>query len=390
MVILKLILSYHTLGTNDVVACMICSDTVRNVGILHVYTALPRVNNAPLFVWIGAFAKLLEFKSNLSYPYLFRLLPIFADFVSIFVIWELLKKHKINNKIFIAMLCAISPINFLVSGFHGNYDAVFILLVLLAIYFAENDNIVVSACMCAFSIGIKLVPIMLVPLFMYCLRGRYKKMLFSSVLLVVLLAVYVPFLISDSRSLIKSVFLYKSDPYNWGIWKVVSFLSQSPNIFVVAFSQSLEKFYLEYGMSMFRIVIAVAPLALVIHRKLNLIEGTFAAFSIFLIFTPGFGVQYLLWLSFFSIMVMPLLGTIYVFAGGFYLSLVYILWGAGRPPYFANARIDHGLLPLRITPYLRFENGILVFGLVVWIIIVAMLAIFLFTKRITAPRNNSY
>lgn len=108
---------------------------------------------------------------------------------------------------------------------------------------------------------------------------------------------------------------------------------------------------------------------LVQSRKQSFLQGVFAVFALFLVLTPGFGVQYLSWLSFFAIMVFPTLGTFYTLIGGAFLWSVYSHWGALTPPYYANA-------PL-VGSWGEIATGL---GLVTWLVIISMLVHFLLPK----------
>ena len=82
-----------------------------------------------------------------------------ADFLSVLVIWKLLEKYSVKNKVLICLVCALNPINFLISGFHGNTDPVFIFFILCSFYFIEESKFALAGLFYGLSICIKIVPL---------------------------------------------------------------------------------------------------------------------------------------------------------------------------------------------------------------------------------------
>ncbi len=363
---LKLLVSYTVYGSNDINRWIYYGVKLHEVGTFKIYSLVELYNHPPLMSWVLKFVELIAVKSGWGFPYVFRLLPIFADYASAFVILGLLTKYKVKNKILISIICCINPINFLISGFHGNVDTVFIFFVLLAIYFAENENIIVSGLTYGLSICVKIAPLILAPIFIFYIKGKRKKVIFILSSLAVFLIVFLPYLINDYRSMIRNIFLYKGDQGVWGIWHILCLLSNNTHLVIKNSAQVLYRFYDAYNGAIFFITILILPLLLMRNKKLNLAEGTFFTFCLFLVIAPGFGVQYLSWLSFFSVMVLPALGTIYLVAGGFFLYGVYRYWRISQLPYYPDSYFGRG-----------FNANL---DIILWALIVIMLIKFVLKK----------
>ena len=373
MFLIKLIFSSRVYGTNDITYWIYFSKIIQEFGTSKIYSLVKIYNHPPLVSWILKLVRFIEIKSQLSFPFLFRLMPILADYMSIFVIWELLRKYKIKNKILICLICIINPINFLVSGFHGNIDPIFIFLTLLTIYFIENNNIILSGLIYGLSMCVKIVPIILVPVFIFYLKERKDKIIFvlsSSILPVV---VFLPYLIIDFHFIIRNIFLYSSLKGIWGLGHILSsiFMNESININIRNFSFLIFKLHIAFGLTIFFILSLILSKFLIENQKLNLTEGAFLTFSLFLVITPGFGVQYLSWLSLYSVIVFPILGMIYVLLGGVFLYRVYIYWGGGLPPYYANSDV--------VGQWIGFEK---ILDIVLWLLIIIILIKFVLDKNI--------
>jgi hypothetical protein len=332
----KLVLSYHAFGTNDMTTWVGAARIMRQAGTFRIYSLVGLYNQPPLFSWLLLSSWAVALKTAWPFPYVFRLLPIFADLASVFIVWELARKREPRSALWVALLCALNPVNFLISGFHGHLDTVFILFVLLAVHLAEQDRIAASGLAYGLSVCIKIVPAVLAPVFLLRIQGRRNKLVFAAASSLVFLAVFLPYLVGCEPYMVKNIFLYQSDRGVWGIWHVLLWLGESGRPSLQHLARVLVRLYGACGLPVFLLLILTAP-ALIMRRKgLDLIQGIFLSFCTFLAFTPGFGVQYLSWLSLFSIMVLPLAGSVYALIGAVFLCRVYAYWGGARPPYYAN------------------------------------------------------
>ena len=366
----KLILSYIVYGTDDMTSWIKFADTIHKFGTFKIYSILPLYNHPPLMSWMLKLISLIAIKSQLSFPFVFRLMPILADYGSIFLIWGLLKKYKMKNINLICLICIFNPINFLISGFHGNTDPVFIFFVLLATYLLENNNIAFSGFIYGLSMCIKIVPIVLAPVFFFYLKNKKDKITFISFAFIAPVLVFLPYFIQDYHSIIKNIFVYSGLKGIWGLglilWSI--FKHENINIYIKIIFHFFYRVHIYCGPIIFLIYNIFLSKSLMKNRKLNLVEGAFLAFCLFFAITPGFGVQYLSWLSLYAIIVAPILGTIFVLLGGLFLYRVYAYWGGSVPPYYANSG------PLEVTRWHGFEN---ILDIILWLIVITMLIRFL-------------
>ena len=97
------------------------------------------------------------------------------------------------------------------------------------------------------------------------------------------------------------------------------------------------------------------------------------SFCLFLVVTPGFGVQYLSWLSFLALMTSPILGVAYSWVGGFFLYRVYTFWSGGFPMYHANSD--------RVSQWVGFDKTL---DMIVCGIVALMLIQFIVKKKFIA------
>lgn len=374
----KLFVSYHVYGTNDVTSWFSFAKYIQEYGTFNIYPHFPFYNHPPFISWL---LKFMPTQNEAGFPFQFRILPICADYGSIFVIWRLLTLHKAPNKLLICLICSLSPINLFISGYHGNTDSIFVFLILLTIYFLEVKNIIVGGFCYALSMCIKIVPLIIAPFILFHLRSKKERAALVLILLTVFSIVYLPYLIFDYRSLIKNIFQYGGIKAIWGIGHLMRFVIFNPH-YLFQLRQTLANIFVVhvlYFVLPFAVLIVFLAWYLSARRTINLVESCFLVFSLFLAFTPGFGIQYLSWLSFFAVMVNPLLGAGYVLIGGMFIARVYTFWGGGVPPYFADS-VKHGL-------WGGYEN---ILELALWVLVVVMLCKFLYDKKILPVRLKRF
>ena len=137
-----------------------------------------------------------------SFPFLLRLPSIIADVLALLILWRLHQKTG-NPPVWSLALFALSPVAFMVSGFHGNVDPIMVCLLLVATYFCVEENLLLSAMFLALACAIKIIPLFLVPAFFFFWfnRGAKSGLKFAAVFSLSCLAVW-------SEALIGSPFYF--------------------------------------------------------------------------------------------------------------------------------------------------------------------------------------
>jgi hypothetical protein len=298
-------------------------------------------------------------------------LPILSDYASVFIIWKLSEKYGLENKFWIAMLCCLNPVNFFISDFHGNTDPIFICLVLWSVYLFEQKKIVYTGIVYGLSLCIKIVPVILFPVYLAHIRNRKDKISFIIGMLIIPSVVFIPYLINDYHSIIKNVFQYGSLHGIWGIGHLLKFVVENENIYsgVRKMSYYFYNFHVAYGTLLYFSTLLTLLISRRSENHVRFVEDIFLAFGLFLVMTPGFGIQYLSWFSFFAIIVFYRLGFIYTCCGGLFLYRVYTYWSGGFPMNYANSN--------QVGQWVGFEK---VLDIILWLIMCIMLAAFLFRK----------
>ncbi len=113
---LRVYIAAITHGTNDIDAWKTFATLGLQHGVARVYQLHPLFNHPPLMGWYGAGVLAISNALNTEFSFLFKLVPILADTISVVLV------HSIGNLSPIwLLLFAINPANVLVSAFHRQH-----------------------------------------------------------------------------------------------------------------------------------------------------------------------------------------------------------------------------------------------------------------------------
>src|SRR5579864_4963711 len=117
---LKLQIAARTFGTNDVHYFGVFAQGVRRFGPVGIYGhrfRVPVYNHGPLTGWMLAAINWLLDRGVTSFPFLIRLPACVADFVTVVLVFELVRfRRPAKESAIAAVLVAWSPVLFVVSG----------------------------------------------------------------------------------------------------------------------------------------------------------------------------------------------------------------------------------------------------------------------------------
>lgn len=224
---------------------------------------------------------------------------------------------------------------------------------------------------------------MLIPVFFFYPARLKNKLNFMFCSLIFPLFFFAPYLIFEFKLIFRGVFSYKSLV---GIWGITGFLkdiyaAENINESLRIFAYEISKWYALFFRYVFFAVSLIFSKNFISIKKVNLTEGVFFIFLLFFVLSSGFGVQYLVWISFLSLIVFFRLGVIYALLGAFFLYRVYNFWGGWTPPFFANS--------WQYGQWSGFERFL---DIILWCYIVFMLIKFILAKakvKAQAGRNHS-
>ena len=333
MSLLKVWVALVTIGTNDVSFWYNFMRYLLENDMVSIYRKIWYYNHPPFIsLFLMALGRILDSNYQL-FPLLIRLPAIIADFFSTLLVYGVASKFLSHQKSLIcAFLVALSPISFQVSGFHGNTDAVFMCLLLLSGYLLQHKRFFGWAGLVfGLAINIKIVPIILLPFFFFFCPNWHNRAKFFMAAAIPVTVGFSHNLIIDPRGIINNVFLYTSEPKVWGFTNLIDAIP----------------LHILNGVLNGIIVVSLVKICLVLSRQAlrskeaNASRIFFKAFGlnflIFLVFAPGFGVQYLSWLVLGSVFI-GIRGALFLnILAGVFLFSVYTYWSTGFPWYYADA-----------------------------------------------------
>jgi hypothetical protein len=260
-----------------------------------------------------------------------RLLDATADIGSLVLTLESLRTIVGAISPASMILIALSPAWIFISGFHANTDPLMLFFLLLTVWLIEvHHRNGWGAASFAIATGIKIVPFLLLPALLLYFRTWRDRLRAISLLAAFWFVTAFEWLVVTPGALWRNIAEYNGAPRHWGIGWVL--------LHVPAFHYLPEKIYNEDGR--YGLVLVLLAMAVVLNRgkrRLSLFHQFGILLFAMLTFTPGFGIQYLAWLT-------PWLATLpwaivaaYIAASGLFCAAIYTYWSGGLPWYYADS-----------------------------------------------------
>lgn len=357
---LRLWIAASTTGTDDVRYWSQFAEGVRRFGPIGIYghSFEAQYNHPPLAGWLLLAANHLQ-QLGLPFPFLIRAPACLADGATGLLLFLLLSREgNRSHALAASVLFLLSPLGIIVSGFHGNTDPMFVMLAVSALYQSQVRHRHLSAgVLLALSISVKLVPIVLVPLFLIRLAGGCRRDLvrFAAGGALVGAVLWVPVLVLRPAPFMADVVGYVGNGLvQWGVLVIAVMLGASPaghelTLHVIG--------YVAICLS------AALPMVLARHRPdLDLMRFGLVL-ALFLLLSPAFGMQYLVWPLAASYLVTFRYATLYNVAASAFALAVYSRWNHALPWNWSEARST--LLPAYVAP-LMFASWLALLGVVLF------------------------
>lgn len=369
--VLKLLIAFSTIGTNDVVMFYRFSHELMRHGLEWTYRNDLLFNHPPLIAYflraICAFSERpFAQEIGLTFPFLLRLPGIIADFLVVVTLLRIRQqKPELHLPVWALLLFALSPVSLMVSGFHGNTDSIMVMFLVLATCAGLRNQPLRCGIFFALSCQIKVVPVLFLPILIFFWLHRRALLTFLIPLCVTTLVCWSEPLLVFPLVFAKNVLSYGS---TWGIWgfSYLLRLTGLPEFSRVSF----------FGFGGWQIFVVTACKLIIISSLLILgwrrreveSRGVWDSIAygwiIFFIFSPGVCTQYLVWLAPFILLLSPtfytwLLGSSSIFAFVFYNTI-----SKGLPWYQG---VSTNALNKIWTPWSLLPWFVLIIGLIaVW------------------------
>jgi 4-amino-4-deoxy-L-arabinose transferase-like glycosyltransferase len=327
----KGVTAWTTTGTDDALFWDVFARTVRDVGPVDIYAQhlLIRYNHPPPMGWLLVG---LNWLTNLGLPFRFliRLPASLADVGSTFLVFELLRRRTSPRTAVVgAAVVAVSPVLFVVSGFHGNTDSVFVFFVLLAVWLlVDRDRPIWAGVAIAAAVGVKLVPVVVVPALLAAAVRRGRGSAFAATAGAAVLVSWLPAVSRQYPVMRANVIGYAGHTEDYGLVLVLRRLGAHGLVDVLA------------GPGRYVVLAAAAlPAAYWAWRRPDeLPAATGLTLVSFLALSPAYASQYLAWPVAAGALLSPMLAAAYSAVAGVLLVVLYTEWSRGFPWDWAHPR----------------------------------------------------
>jgi hypothetical protein len=229
----------------------------------------------------------------------FRIITALADLGSVAALL-FVQRRTGRPAWWVLALFAASPVSIMVSGFHGNVDPLMVLFLLWAVAALVVRRPVLCGVLFALACQVKIVPILLAPLFLVWWWQHDRRALakFTGAALVAMLVGWAVPLVQCPGAFLHNVLGYAS---YWGTWGFTYWLHQTgAEVFKTVSFKGLSdaQNWVALGLKCL-MLLGVLTLG---WRRRKVEEGEFfttltAAFAVLFVFAPGAGPQYLVWIA---------------------------------------------------------------------------------------------
>jgi hypothetical protein len=331
---LKIWLAATTVGSNDAFHFQDFAGFVHKYGPIGIYgkweeyaaiADQPPYNHPPLIGWLLA-AINAGVGIGWNFFLLIRLPAILADLVSVWLVFELVRaaRRSVLQATVAGLAVALSPVLFVISGFHGNTDPAFVLFAMLSFYLLVKGRTALCAGFAGLcfgvSISIKLVPIVVLPLLLVLAwrAGRRRAAGFVLGAAVVFGLLWVPVIIKQWAPFSTNVLGYAG----WGSprWGIPGFLLEA------GASQGVLDAVTGPGRFVVLLVSAGLPAFIAWRRPEHATVAFGLTLSLFLLLSTATAMQYLAWAAAPSVLAAVWFGTLYNATAGAFCVQVYSTW----------------------------------------------------------------
>lgn len=327
----RLLLASLSVGSNDAEIWHFFGYVVREHGLVSTYRGMPAFNHPPLMGLMAGLASSLASASGLRFSLLFKLPVIATELACAFLIWRIYRHEGTRRAALAVALFSVNPLSIVLSGYHGNTDCMGAMFCLASTYALNAKRYTWAGVALAAAINVKLIPLMLVPALTFSVPNRRALLRFGAGLALGVLP-FLPIALKAWPEFRRNVLEYNSMVNKWG----VQLFFTGKTVDSTAQSAVLSTFYLRIGRWLILGSTVLAGIVQRVTRRLSSFELAACALCLFLIFTPGFGIQYAVW-------PVPLLfaanlrwGAAYSLLGGLFAAIVYYTFWTGTSPWYSN------------------------------------------------------
>lgn len=372
-------LALNSSGSNDVAIWTYFSEHIRLFGLGATYERLdgspgqpvPTFNHPPpAALWVYACSVFARW-SGIRFPVLLKVAGLVGEAGTAVLLWRRWREHGGEKKAAAAVaafgfaLCSI-----LVSGYHGNTDCFLAFLLLLGVYQLEKGKPFTAGAVLAAALNVKLISLFAIPALLAASADRRARLrLLGGMALAVF--PFIPWAVTIPGAVFHNVVAYTPIRDFWGINGLFLGAEEVPRLARWAAS-SVDQYTSNYRY----FLLAALVLSAVWARRTGMSAAASAlvAMCLFLILTPGFGVQYTAILCPLMFAVNYRWGLAWATVSGACILVLYVAYYDGTTPWHSTFTGPFPTLA-RMT------------GLVAWGLLIQLVGFLLLASRRSSQRS---
>jgi hypothetical protein len=174
----------------------------------------------PVWVWVEAACEWLARHSGLSFAVLVKL-PVLGAELAIVALLARWGAERGGSARWAPWLYALHPVAVLISGFHGQFESLALLMILLAARASERGRHDTAALALAAGIAVKSFPVLAVPVLMLRVTGTAARLRFLALALLPVALLLIPYLAHDAGAVLRELFGYGGvADFGWiAVWR---------------------------------------------------------------------------------------------------------------------------------------------------------------------------
>jgi Dolichyl-phosphate-mannose-protein mannosyltransferase len=334
--LIKLYFAFFTTGSADVAGYVDYVAKIHQYGVRAYYYIGPAnntFNNPPFMIHALRALDWLATKTHLSFPFCLRLVSTLADVGTIAVMWRVAGNFMPRRSAaLLVVLLAVCPIAIVISGFHGSTASEMVFLLVLSVYLLEEKNrVALAGAIFGMALNVKISALMLALAMLLYLPGWRDRAKFAGAAAAVFLIGSLPYLLQEPRIIAKAVLGYSSIYSNWG-WTslMVRWYPEAPQYVREPFEvKGIHGVFASTAKWLILVLILGASFAMNrLKTRPSLFLQCGLIITIFLVLTPGYGSQYVMWLLPWVVILGLRPAIIYYAAGSIYTVITYACYYA--------------------------------------------------------------
>lgn len=235
--------------------------------------AISRHPYLPFFLYFEAAAVYLHSVINVPVSILLKIFISLFHLFSIYSIYHLSKKN-IKTTLFYAL----NPVSLLIITFHGQFDIIPLSWLLFCIILIKQKKYSTTLFMLSLAVTIKTWPLLFVIPYLRRIPYKYYPVLLLAPIMAI--GIYLYFFDTNLWSIIRVLLVYQGVQGVWGFGALLSFFS-IPKL----------------GALIAKVLLVLVMMAIAYRQKqTTLTEEVTSLMLLFFVLTPGFGIQWFIWL----------------------------------------------------------------------------------------------